>query len=378
MSIITTPSSTISMNDVRDALDVAIDSTGSDGFGGTKFDGNRLGHTNYTTATSSRSLPISFNDNLVRRLANSGGIAKVNSISMRDMTRQKGPGPYSSSDGQTAAYCSGSTLKVTLNNGKYDTYNADKSNYSGCAFKVYVLVVGGGAAGGAGRTDQSGGGGGGGGGGGIYQNSFTMTGGDFPFTINVGAGGQPDYTSGPGGGGEATTGYSGGSSALSTSLGTTLTVTGGSGGSWPNGGAGGTGGTSTGGAGGAGVDDVAPYNAGGDGAKWTVNGLYYGGGGGGGGDYGGNSSGGAGGGGLGSSAAQGSAGTNGLGGGGGGGGSFGGDSWSSALAGGSGCVIVAYAISNGKRLSGGTESSDSSYYYHTYTTVGGNQKLAHV
>jgi hypothetical protein len=374
MSIITTPGSTISMNNVREALDVAIDALGSDGLGGTKTDSNRLGHTNYTTAATFAKLPISFNDTLVRRLANGGGIAKVNSISMRDMTVQKGPGPYSSSDGQPAAYCSGSTLKRTLNDGKYGTYNADISGYGGCAFTVYVLVVGGGGGGGGGRRDRSGGAGGGGGGGGVYQNSFSMTKGDFPFTIKVGGGGG-------GGAADAANGSGGGSSIINTALNGIYTGGAGGGGGSGDPGQGGYGGSSGGGSGngGRGYDDAPAdtNNGGGTGAKWTNNNTYYGGGGGGGGDGGSSSPGGAGGGGSGQGDTNGYPGTDGLGGGGGGGASWGNDSSNAGGSGGSGTVIVAYAVSNGKRLSGGTESSDSSYYYHTYTTVGGNQTLTH-
>lgn len=242
-------------------------------------------------------------------------------------------------------------------------------------FNIEYVVVGGGGAGGPGYPDNYGGGGGGGGGGmmkrgsvGIYYNIAN--------TVTIGAGGVASDT-------YTTSSTAGGSSGLTTSVGTQLTAYGGQPGHGAidgnyNGGSSGDflsagGGYNTpgvssaymqsGGGGGGGVDDANSSAPGGAGGSWNV--FYFAGGGGGGSDYSVGGAGGRGGGGQGGSNVWGTSGTANTGGGGGGGGSS--SSWTPGGQGGTGVVLIRYPGGN-QLITGGAVQIMGGYVYHTFTS----------
>jgi hypothetical protein len=108
----TTSSSTISMNNVETVM--------NDGLS-----------TNYPSATSK----ITFNDNLVRKLA--GKTTDSGTISMNDMRGKAGPVAYGT---LLSSYCSGTTLIQTLADGKYGSYSGSVANSPSCAF-TYTYTI---------------------------------------------------------------------------------------------------------------------------------------------------------------------------------------------------------------------------------------------
>jgi len=110
----TTPSGIIRASDVRTALNVTNNASGS---------------TNYPTNT------ISFNDYLVRVLA----ARPSGAISMNDMRNKAGPEPYGTLLNQV---CSGSTLVRTLSDGRFGSYNSNIANSPSCLTTLSYLISG--------------------------------------------------------------------------------------------------------------------------------------------------------------------------------------------------------------------------------------------
>jgi hypothetical protein len=106
----TTPSGTISVKNVETVLNEGL-------------------ATNYLNANAK----MTFNDVLVRTLAQK--TTDKTKISMSDMRSKGGPQPYGSLVSQ---YCSGTTLKQTLNDGKYGTYLNDVPNSPSCTVSLTI------------------------------------------------------------------------------------------------------------------------------------------------------------------------------------------------------------------------------------------------
>lgn len=108
-----TPIAPISLNDVKNTLNEGIS-------------------TNYLVSS-----PITFNDNLLRKMVGGAFVTDKSSISMKDMRSKAGPTPYGSVISSSQS-CSGTTLNTvqTLADGKYGTYQNTivTPNSTSCSF----------------------------------------------------------------------------------------------------------------------------------------------------------------------------------------------------------------------------------------------------
>jgi hypothetical protein len=285
MTTTTAAPSALSMSNVRGVLDVVRNSNGDKNY-----------------SVSNVLLPISFNDPLVRRLANNGGAASPSgtNISMSQLRGKAGPEPYGSVTGQPAATCSGSDLYTIKNDGTYGTYTDITYGSNTCVpnpLPVNVLILGGGGGGHARQGSDNNAENGGGGAGGLIDANFNLPRGSYSFTIGSGGvggnggstvafgytaiggglgGGSDDMAGGDGGSGGGSSGHRG-SGGPRGGYSTQSKPTSGNFGSQPAYGNDGGGG-GIGGGGGAGGPNSG-YN-GGPGLTWTDGVTYAGGGGG--------------------------------------------------------------------------------------------------
>lgn len=309
-----------------------------------------------------------------------------------DITGNAGTGAMRLPVGTTAQRPAGATGMIRQNSttGNPEWWDATTSTWlqfsQPAGYLVNYLIVAGG--GGGGGIDSNGGAGGAGGGaGGLLTGSTSLVSGTV-HSITVGAGGAGGAGSGAistgsnstfstftalGGGAAGNNnggnGGSGGGGRYSGTIGAGTTGQGNNGGlgtiSVNYGGGGG------GGAGGAGGAAATNGGVGGNGLASSITGTavtYAGGGGGGTYNGGSGGSGGSGGGGAGAGVGNGTSGTANTGGGGGGAGRVGASTYNGGT-GGSGIVIIRYS-GTVQRATGGTVSSSSGYFVHTFTSSG--------